>query len=87
MSDEPQVVDTQGDPENLPEPIVDWQPARRASGPVSWPAAAVGALAVGALAVGAVAIGTLAIGRLVVGRVRIRQVVIDELIVKRSRGV
>jgi hypothetical protein len=87
MSDEPHTVDTRGDPENLAEPIVDWQPARRSAGAVSWPASAVGALALGALAVGAVAIGTLAIGRLVVGRVRIRQVVIDELIVKRSRGI
>jgi hypothetical protein len=56
------------DPKTLPEPIVDWQPARRTTSAALFGAALLGAVAMGALAIGAVAIGRLEVGHLVVKR-------------------
>lgn len=83
-------LDDPSEPEELPEPIVEWQPTHGGAlnGPEAAPAtatgaAAIGMLAFGALALGALAIGAVAIGRLSVGKARFRRLEIDELVVDR----
>jgi hypothetical protein len=78
------------EPDELPQPIIDWQPTHSAEhegGGLSMPssralgAGAAGMLAFGALALGALAIGAVAIGRLSVGRARMGRLEIDHLVV------
>lgn len=87
-------LDDPSEPEELPEPIVEWQPTHGAGGSgllkgaeaapaTATGATAIGMLAFGALALGALAIGALAIGRLSVGKARFRRLEIDELVVDR----
>ena len=91
-------TDDLGEPDALPESIVQWQPARspgpfearaaRAHGATATGSAVVGASALGALALGALAIGALAIGRLAIGRVSVKRarfgrLEVDDLVVRR----
>ena len=75
------------DPDDLPQPIVEWQPVHGRDDGVSLPpgrtlsAGAAGALVFGALALAGFAIGAVAIGRLSIGSARARRMEIGHLVV------
>jgi hypothetical protein len=83
----PAATEPEPEPEELPQPIVEWQPTHQRDDGVhlakgrTLSAGAAGSLAFGALALAGFAIGAVAIGRLTVGSARARRMEIGHLVV------